>query len=72
MDDYTSAQVEVARDHLRELGMTLSLRDGEWRVNYRWGREASAYYTTDLEDAYSTGCHMASCSAHEHHSRRRH
>ena len=38
--------------------------DGEYRVNYRSGREATAYYTNDIDDAYGTGRkiaeHMAS------------
>lgn len=31
----------------------------EYRVNYKRGREATAYYTSDLEDAYHTGLVMA-------------
>lgn len=40
----------------------ISLRrtqDGELRVNYRNGREATAYYTDDLHDALATGRAMA-------------
>lgn len=31
----------------------------EYRVNFRGGREATAYYTNDLEDARNTGLAMA-------------
>lgn len=29
--------------------------DGEYRVNLKGGKEATAYYTTDLYDALATG-----------------
>lgn len=59
--------VAKARSVLRALGLVLS-RDsdtggptgsGEFRVNFRGGRESTAYYTDDLDDAYATGCDMA-------------
>lgn len=40
-------------------GMTITRRDGEYRVNFREGREATAYYTNDMEDAFATGVTMA-------------
>lgn len=43
---------------LRKEGIILTRRDGEYRVNYRGGKEATAYYTTDVEDAYHTGLAM--------------
>lgn len=59
--------IAQARSILRSLGLVLS-RDtigggptgsGEFRVNFRGGREATAYYTDDLDDAFATGCSMA-------------
>lgn len=38
--------------------MTLRKRDGEYRVNFAGGKEATAYYTNDLEDAFATGVTM--------------
>jgi hypothetical protein len=38
--------------------MTLRHKDGEYRVNYAGGREETASYTSDLEDAINTGKHM--------------
>lgn len=32
--------------------------EGEYRVNFRGGAEGTAYYTSDLGDAVSTGMHM--------------
>lgn len=37
----------------------LAKKDGEFRVNFTGGKEATAYYTTDLEDAFATGVEMA-------------
>lgn len=48
----TVAQVKVM---LRARGIVLSKKDGEYRVNFRGGREGTAYYTDDLADALSTG-----------------
>jgi len=49
-------QKEVEKE-LRELGITLThlSNTGEYRVNYKHGREATAYYTDDLQDAALTG-----------------
>lgn len=48
----------------RELGMTARKRDGEYRIAFADLRgekqEASAYYTTDILDAYDTAGAMAS------------
>jgi hypothetical protein len=38
--------------------MTITKKDGEYRVNYRGGDERSASYHTDLLDALQTGIHM--------------
>jgi hypothetical protein len=43
---------------LRAAGMSLVTEDGEYRVNFTGGREATAYYTNDLLDAVQTGIAM--------------
>ena len=59
-----------ARLTLRPLGIVLRKREGEYRVAFRlpprvkgmppaFDQEASAYYTTDLNDAVGTGIAMA-------------
>ena len=50
---YAQAQMEV-----RRLGMTISQRDGEYRINFLAGREATAYYASDLQDAVQTAIVM--------------
>lgn len=48
--------IKEAKSSLREHhGMTLTKRDGEFRVNYIGGDEATAYYTNDMADAINTG-----------------
>lgn len=46
---------------LAALGVSIKFdRDyREYRVNYHGGREETAYYTDDLEDAYLTGVRMS-------------
>jgi hypothetical protein len=44
----TSKEVEQA---IRALGLAVTKVDGKWRINYRGGKEATAYYTTDDDDA---------------------
>lgn len=52
-----------AKVRLHESEMTISKRDGEYRVNYKNSGEATAYYTPDLDDAVLTGEEMSrSCS----------
>lgn len=43
---------------LRLRGITLRHKDGEYRVNLHGGTEATASYTTDLQDALDTGLAM--------------
>lgn len=43
---------------LAALHITITRRDGEYRVNYRGRGEPTAYYTTDLRDALDTGIAM--------------
>jgi len=48
------------KDAARELGMTVSYNADtqEYRVNFRNGVEATAYYTNDRLDALQTMTHM--------------
>lgn len=47
-----------AKAILRAVGLSIRLRDGEYRVNYANGSEATAYYTNDRDDAVNTGLAM--------------
>jgi len=53
--------LKEAKLQLKELGMTITYNDEyyEYRVNFAGGREATAYYTNDLEDALHTGIAMS-------------
>lgn len=46
--------LEQAQEQASRLGMSISKRDGEYRVNFKFGTEDTAYYTDDLEDAVGT------------------
>ena len=48
-----------AKAKLREFNLVLTKNEGEYRVNFKGGREASAYYTDDINDAVCTGFAMA-------------
>lgn len=51
--------IKEAKAALRPLGVVLTKTEwDEYRVNFRNGREATAYYTNDLEDAVGTGVAM--------------
>lgn len=50
---------ERAKLYLRQWNITLSKKDGEYRVNFAGGSESTAYYTNDLEDAIQTGRAMS-------------
>lgn len=58
-DKFTQAFV---RSELKTRGLTLSHADNEFRVAFSSKKvadpEASAYYTTDLQDAYISGIKM--------------
>lgn len=54
-----AATLEQARAQLAPLGVVLTKSDGEYRVNFKGGAEATAYYTDDLNDAVGTGKAMA-------------
>lgn len=50
----------AVRIELRKVGVVLNRTEwSEYRVNFLGGREATAYYTNDLEDARYTGLAMA-------------
>ena len=51
--------LEEAKEKLRKVGMVLSKKDGEYRVNFPNGKEETAYYTPDIEDAVATGEELA-------------
>lgn len=52
--------IRDARAILRAVGIELKTTDyDEFRVNFARGREATAYYTTDLNDAVQTGIVMS-------------
>jgi hypothetical protein len=44
-----------AKEQLRPIGVVLTKRDGEYRVNRKGAGEGAAYYTDDLWDAVATG-----------------
>ena len=44
---------------IRALGLAVTRVDGKWRINYRGGKEATAYYTTDDDDAVGMARAMA-------------
>lgn len=54
-----TVRFEEAKAELRRFGMTLTIALGEYCVNYEGGTEATAYYTTDLDDALTTGRAMS-------------
>jgi hypothetical protein len=52
--------LQKAKSIARRLGLTLrEVCSGDYRVNFRDGNEATAYYTDDLEDAFNTAVKMA-------------
>jgi hypothetical protein len=52
--------LQEAKSIARHLGLTLrQVRSGDYRVNFRDGNEATAYYTNDLEDAVKSVVEMA-------------
>jgi hypothetical protein len=52
--------LQEAKSIARHLGFTLrQVRSGDYRVNFREGNEATAYYTDDLEDAVNTAVEIA-------------
>jgi hypothetical protein len=50
--------LQEAKALLRGYGVTITKRDGEFRVNFAGGLEATASYTNDIDDAVGTGIAM--------------
>lgn len=55
--------LKAARVLCGEAGCTIRHRDGEYRVNFKGGREATAYYTNDIVDAVDTARAMSAGNA---------
>jgi hypothetical protein len=51
--------VKQTKQAIKALGMTAVHVEGEWRINYPNGSEATAYYTDDNADALATATDMA-------------
>ena len=52
--------LQQAKSIARHLRLTLRMvRSGDYRVNFRDGNEATAYYTDNLEDAVNSAVEMA-------------
>lgn len=50
----------AVRRQLAMVGVTIGHTDwDEYRVNLKGGKEKTAYYTTDLQDALDTGMDMS-------------
>jgi hypothetical protein len=62
--------IEEARRILSSRGIVLRHQDGEFRVNYVRGREETAYYTNDLDDAVRTGLVMVHHGSQHHNPKR--
>jgi hypothetical protein len=56
---YKTITFKTAKDICQVYGCTLRKNDGEYRVNFSYGREETAYYTNDIEDAVATSVIMA-------------
>jgi hypothetical protein len=51
--------LSTVRAQLRLIGVVITRTEyAEYRVNFARGREATAYYTPDLDDALATGVIM--------------
>ena len=49
-------KMKEVKKELSEIGISIKFTEyEEYRVNFIGGREATAYYTTDLDDAIATG-----------------
>lgn len=59
MNEGTRLGFKATQDLLSVYGMTLRRTvDGEYRVNFYSGTETTAYYTDDLDDAFTTAIDM--------------
>ena len=58
---------QEAKSIARHLGLTLrKVRSGDYRVNFRDGKESTAYYTDTLEDAVQMAIEMARTRGENH------
>lgn len=61
--EFIEVNYSYARAEFKSLGLTISRRKHgermEYRVNFSGGKEATAYYTDDILDAFLTGEAMA-------------
>jgi hypothetical protein len=57
-----SFTLKEAREILTPLGVVITAQDGEYRVNFKGGKEDTAYYTDDISDAVGTGKMMKKSS----------
>lgn len=57
--DYGLTRVRDVRKALSAIDIVLNRVGADFRVNFRGGREATAYYTSDLSDALQTGIAMS-------------
>jgi len=56
----TTMAMKAARHILTPLGVSIKKNDyDEFVVNLKGGKEATTYYTNDIEDAVNTGMDMA-------------
>jgi hypothetical protein len=51
--------LQRAKEELSPLGISIKKHEGEYCVNFKGGKEETAYYTDDLGDAVGTGKQMA-------------
>ena len=61
-DAKKSFTLKEAREILTPLGVVITAQDGEYRVNFKGGKEDTAYYTDDISDAVGTGKMMKKSS----------
>lgn len=50
---------KIAVEELHDIGVTLTMLPGEYKVNYRNGAPSTAYYSDDLAEALAHGRNMA-------------
>jgi hypothetical protein len=51
--------IQQVKNELSQLGVALKKNENEYRVNFKGGKEETAYYTDDLNDALETGKEMS-------------
>jgi hypothetical protein len=57
--DRQPSYLERVAGELTALGVTISARPGEYRINYRTGSDDTARYTDDLDEALALGRELA-------------